>query len=217
MSEEQQSPAEAREAAAIRRRWITLGEVLAVLAVLISGLTFWNSYTERSTAEAERAAEKRQSAAKAETLVLRAEAGRNGARLRLTALDARQAIQSQTLTFPSALGLRRIDTLADPRIETRWFDDELKRARKAAGAEKIRVGDARLPIAILTRFVVDGDSHTDSAIYDIGYRVDDGLLGSRIELRGLSLVEQVPGGAAQARLDALWRARQPTSSSSPKK
>ena len=39
---------QAAEAAAIRRRWITLGEVLAVAAVLISALTFWNSYQERS-------------------------------------------------------------------------------------------------------------------------------------------------------------------------
>jgi hypothetical protein len=30
------------EAAAIRRRWITLGEALAVIAVVISGLTLFN-------------------------------------------------------------------------------------------------------------------------------------------------------------------------------
>ncbi len=35
---------QAAEAAAIRRRWINLGEVLAVIAVLISALTLWNSY-----------------------------------------------------------------------------------------------------------------------------------------------------------------------------
>ncbi|HEX8061853.1 MAG TPA: hypothetical protein VF535_01415 [Allosphingosinicella sp.] len=43
MSEDRQSQAERREAAAIRRRWITLGEILAVIGVLISALALWSS------------------------------------------------------------------------------------------------------------------------------------------------------------------------------
>src|SRR5215212_12163989 len=101
---EGESPAQAAEAAAIRRRWITLGEILAVIAVLISGLTLWNSYSERSSAEAERAAEKKEEAARSQALVLKAE-GR-GKRLSLAALDPAQAIQSQTIAFPSPLGVR---------------------------------------------------------------------------------------------------------------
>ena len=73
---EKQTPAQA-EAAAIRRRWITLGEILAVVAVMISGLTFWNSYSERTASEAERAAEKdaaadeeRKAAERSQTLLL---------------------------------------------------------------------------------------------------------------------------------------------------
>ncbi|KRC81277.1 hypothetical protein ASE13_02410 [Sphingomonas sp. Root241] len=34
--------ARAAESAAVRRRWITLGKVLAVIAAVISGLTLWN-------------------------------------------------------------------------------------------------------------------------------------------------------------------------------
>src|SRR3546814_20351205 len=63
---EKQTKAQAAEAAAIRRRWITLGEIVAVAALIISGLTFWNSYSERTASEAERAAEKA-AAAEAET------------------------------------------------------------------------------------------------------------------------------------------------------
>lgn len=85
---DRQTPAQAAEAAAIRRRWITLGEVLAVAAVAISGLTFWNSYQERTRAEAERAAEKAEAASKAATLVLRAERADGGERLRLASVDA---------------------------------------------------------------------------------------------------------------------------------
>ena len=36
-------PVEKHEAARARRRWLTLAEILGVAAVLISGLTLWNS------------------------------------------------------------------------------------------------------------------------------------------------------------------------------
>jgi hypothetical protein len=113
---DRESPAQVAEAAAIRRRWITLGEILAVLAVVISALTFWNSYQERSSAEAQRTAEKKEKSAKAQTLMLKASGG--GSSLDLVPLDPEQAIQSQTIRFPSALGLSAIETV-DPRIEAR--------------------------------------------------------------------------------------------------
>ena len=69
---EPETPQQRAEAAAIRRRWITLGEILAVAAVVISGLTFWNSYQERSSAEAEKAAAKQAKSQKAQTLILSA-------------------------------------------------------------------------------------------------------------------------------------------------
>ena len=40
-----------------RLRWITLGETVAIAAVAISGLTFWNSYQDRRDARAEKAVE----------------------------------------------------------------------------------------------------------------------------------------------------------------
>ena len=54
-----ETPAAKAEAARIRRRWLTLGEILAVAAVAISGLTFWNSYSERRHTEEARVAESR--------------------------------------------------------------------------------------------------------------------------------------------------------------
>lgn len=202
-----QSPEEKKEAAAIRRRWITLGELLAVAAVVISGLTFWNSYRERSGAEAERAAdarekqaEKGREAAKAQILMLKASG--SGKRLSLAALDADQAIQSQTLLFPSALARKPID-MVDPRIEAGWVEDAAKKAGKQAKG----AGDARLPVAITTRFIAGGETHSDSAIYDIGYRLDEGLLDTDVELLGLSLVRRVKSPQAQRSLDELWAGR----------
>ena len=49
------TPLERAEAARVRRRWINLGELVAVLALVISALTLWNSYRERTTNEAEHA------------------------------------------------------------------------------------------------------------------------------------------------------------------
>jgi hypothetical protein len=53
--------------------------------------------------------------------------------------------------------------------------------------------------------------HRDSAIYDIGYRVEGGGLfgGHRVRMRGISRIAGVPAAGLQARLDALWRSRQP--------
>ena len=207
MSEDRQTQAERSEAAAIRRRWITLGEILAVIAVLISGLTLWNSYSERSATQAERAASKKQEEARSQALVLRAE-GR-GKKLSLTALDPGQAIQSQTIAFPSPLGLRPVQALVEPRIEAGWIKAAIKKAHASDGDGK-PMGDPRMPVAITTRFVNGGRSYSDVSIYDVGYRREGNLLGgSEIELLGLSLVERSSAGSAAVRLDSLWRERNP--------
>jgi len=57
----------------------------------------------------------------------------------------------------------------------------------------------------------DGAMHRDSAIYDIGYRVEGGGLfgGHKVRMRGISRVETASPRGVQARLDAIWRSRQP--------
>ena len=205
---EPETRSQAAEAAAIRRRWITLGEILAVIAVVISGLTLWNSYTERSASQAEKAQEKQRRATLSKALVLKAQGG--GKRMALTALDPAHAIQSQTIAFPATLGVKTIETLIEPRIEADWIKEAAKKARQAgaAGAADKASGDLRLPVAISTRFVTGGETYTDVAIYDVGYRREDSLLGgSDVELLGLSRVEGVTGAKAQARLDAIWASR----------
>jgi hypothetical protein len=196
---------QAAEAAAIRRRWITLGEILAVIAVLISGLTLWNSYQERSSSEAERAAEKKQQAAKSQALVLRGDGGRK--KMVLTAVDSGHAVQSQTILFPSALGVDPVEDLVEPRIEAGWIKEAAAKARKAGGGDR-DAEDRRMPVLITSRFVSGGQTYSDSAIYDVGYRREGNLLGgSEIDLLGISLVERVKPATGRARLDSLWKAR----------
>jgi hypothetical protein len=116
-------------------------------------------------------------------------------------------VQSLDIAFPGPLGVDRISGLVEPRIEAGWVKDAAKKARDAAGKDK-EARDSRMPVAITTRFVSEGETHTDAAIYDVGYRREGSLLGgSEVDLLGLSLVERVAAKDAQARLDALWRER----------
>ena len=205
-----QTPSEKAEAAAVRRRWINLGEILAVVAVLISGLTLWNSYTERSHAEAEKSSEEKKAVAKAATLLLKAEPSSSGDRLTLTPIGAEQSIQTQTVLFPSAIGVTQVDTTGDARIEAGWFEDGLKKARKAAARKDVTAGDERLPVAITSQFIADGTTLTDVALYDVGYALEGRFLGgSKLRLRGLSRIGRGDVKTAQARIDAIWKGRQP--------
>ncbi len=197
------------EAARIRRRWINLGEVLAVVAVGISALTFWNSYSERAhTEEKEARAEQRQSEA-AGAIVLGAAADKDGRTLTLTALRDDQRIQGQTINFPPALGLGAVETTGEARIEADWFENALKAARKAAGAKPETLGDLRLPVLVTTRFVADNKVRTSRAYYEIGYRIEGGtfLSGTDVRMTGLSLIGAAGTKTDLKRLDTLWRAR----------
>ncbi|WP_199554237.1 hypothetical protein [Sandaracinobacteroides hominis] len=200
-----EAKAQAAEAAAIRRRWITLGEVLAVVAVVISALTLWNNWSERSDSEAMKAADAHKQSRRAVTMVL-VSSSVGGSELALTPASSEQSVQSQTILFPSALEVDPAETTGEPRIEAGWFQSELKKARNAAGLPDNSRGDERLPVVITTRFLVDGETHEDVALYDIGYSVSGRLLtGHDVTLRGVSLVSRVKAGDAQAKLDARWK------------
>lgn len=206
---EKQTPSQAAEAAAIRRRWLTLGEILAVVAVVISGLTFWNSYRERTSSEADRAAEKaaekaasEKEAARSRNLLLTGRVADGGRRLALGPADGGQTIQSLTIRFPGALEAGPVDAV-DPRIEAEWVEE----AAEAAGMDKTGSGDLRIPVAITAEFVSGGETFTDTAIYDVGFGLDGGLLDTDVRLSGLSRIEQARAQNAQARLDAIWKAR----------
>ncbi|TGX46584.1 hypothetical protein E5A74_03740 [Sphingomonas naasensis] len=184
---------------------MTLAEVLAVVAVLISGLTLWNSWSERSDSKAVKTAEAERASARAATLVLIV-ADRGERALSLKPAAAEQSVQSQTITFPTPLGAAPAQTTGEPRIEAGWFEGALKKAREAAGLPDNSRGDEQLPVVIRTRFLVDGEPHDDVALYDIGYTISGRLLaGHNVKLRGLSLVSRLNDVDAQTKLDARWK------------
>lgn len=184
----------------MKMRWLTLGETVAIAAVVISGLGLYNSWNR-----AETPAPAVGSARKASPLTLRATAQGDGARLVLSPVSAAQVVQSQTIAFPKALGVAPIETTGDPRIEAGWVDAPL---RRAAAAKDPGAGDRRVPVLITTRYIEDDAEKTDTAIYQLGYALSEGGLfgGRHVRLRGLSLAQR---GAAdgQKRIDAQWEAR----------
>lgn len=199
-----ETPEEKREAAKIRRRWITLGELLAIAALAISGLTLWNSYKERANSETERAALAQKADAKARTLVLKAQVAGGGDMLALAPIDSDQAIQGQTILFPKALGLAPIETTGDARIEADWFANALRKARDKETAHA--AGDRRLPVAITTRYVSGDAPLIDTAVYAIGYGFEGRFLGGdAVKLKGLSLIRHTRASDAQKALNSAWK------------
>jgi len=206
MSDEAESRAKDRaEAAKVRKRWITLGEVLGVAAVLISGLTLWNNWNDRRETKAEKAATEQRASAKVAKLVLvAADGGKQTLALKPAAPE--QSVQSQTILFPTALDVSPAATTGEPRIEGGWFEHALVKAREAAGLPDNSRGDERLPVVIVTQYLADGDPHDDVALYDVGYTISGKFLGGHsVTLRGISLVAKVKRDHAQAKLDARWK------------
>ncbi len=201
-SAETTTPSEAAEAAAVRRRWITLGEFVAVAGLVIAGLSLWTSWEERRDAREVRA-EERAAAREA----ARAAASRSG--LIATATNGRSiafrgvdcALQSTDIRFPKALGVAPQGTVTVHAIDAAWFDRALLRLTDG-GADR-RQG--RLPVLIDSVCTGSTGNRQESAIYDIAWRIEPRLFGRVVRLRGMAIRERTANHReGAARLDALW-------------
>ena len=183
------------QAARTRRRWISIGETVGILALIISGISLWDAHQERAESRAAAAQVKPVHVA---PLVLTATADPAGKTLRIASPNPDRVIQTQTIVFPAALDLASVDTVGNPRIEADWFAGAL---RKAVGDDR---GPGRLPIGVVTRYTDGGVDREDTAIYEIGHGWRSRLLQSDVPaLEGISLVARTPRDL-QARLDARW-------------
>jgi hypothetical protein len=186
-----------------RRRWLSIGETVGILALLISGISLWDSHQERVET---RAAASKPKPVHVAPLVLTASADAEGDMLRLASPNADRVIQTQTIVFPKALDLASVDTVGNPRIEADWFASTL---RSAVGDDR---GKGRLPIGIITRYTDNGTDREDVAIYDIGHGWRSRLLQRDVPvLEGITLVSRAPKDL-QATLDSRWTKRHPPQS-----
>lgn len=191
------------EAAATRRRWITLGEIVAVTAVVISGLTFWNSWSERQDAaaerQAERAAESKEKAASSAVL-LTGSVEDDGAMLTLS--DPAHRIQQIEVRFPKALGVGPQTSVLEPQIQADWIAAPMLKLTDG-GADR---REGRLPVAITASYWDADVQRTSTAIYDLVWRTEPRTLqGRTLKLRGVILRERVTNDG-QSRIDGMWKA-----------
>jgi hypothetical protein len=194
---------EAKPAPAPRRRqgfWLTVSEIVGVLALIIAGLNFWEG---RRQHDEEAAREKARSQA-AVAFVAVGEADAEGRAIDLRPLKAGQAIQSQRYDFPHDVLDHPVDIAAErPRIQADWIAGGLKRALDAAHAKP--TGEARLPVVVETAYVEDGDSQSDVSLYRIGFAWKRGFLGGwQIRLQGIALARRNLAGDPAKALETRW-------------
>ncbi|HEU0066009.1 MAG TPA: hypothetical protein VFQ57_02085 [Sphingomonas sp.] len=204
MSEADDTPEARAEARAIRRRWISIGELVAVVGVIIAALTLWNSWHERRDAEhvrrdERRAAREADAAQRRQVGLIATDAGGDTLGFKAVACE----LQASDVTFPKALGVAPKFTAASHAIRADWFAKPL--LTLTDGGADTREG--MLPILIKSRCIGGDGPRAETAIYDIAWRTEPRVLrGRTVKLRGLVLHEQ--GGTA-ARLDALWVQEKP--------
>ena len=182
--------------------WLTVGEVVGVLALVIAGLNFWES-RQQHLDDVRRVQAQTQAAS---AFVAVGEADRQGRFVSLRALKASQAIQTQRYRFPGEVLDHPVEITAErPRIEADWIAGGLKRVLDEGHASG--AGEARVPVVMQTVFVEDGDTRTDVSLYQLGVAWKRGFLGARqIRLTGLALAKRGLAGDPAALLQSRWSA-----------
>jgi hypothetical protein len=185
------------------RLWLTLGEGVAVVAVIIAGLNYWDSHRARID-EARRDATQAQQASMAQVLVLQAQVASGGRLLALKPVDPGQVIQSQRYVFPRAVLDHAVDvTAAAPGIDAGWIAQGLARALDTGHVKG--EGRARVPVAVVTTYLESGQSKEDRSIYLVGYAWKRRFLGGRdISLQGIAFRGRTGAGDPQAAVDRAW-------------
>jgi hypothetical protein len=192
---------ERAEAAATRRRWVSLAELVGVAGLIIAAISLWMSWSDRRADVADKQAEQAIES-KARTLVtISGAVEHDGETIKLG--DAAHPLHDVEVTFPSALGVSPQSGLLGPKIDSNWFDDQL-----LALSDKTHQG--RLPVILAATYWDGNVKRTDRAIYEITWisvaRTAAFLRGRKLKMRGLVLSDR---NATPARLEAAWARLKP--------
>ena len=192
-------------------RWLSLAELVGIVALGIAGLSYWDTHRERTQEAGERAAAAKAQQAEAragvlkQTFLMTGAPDSDGDKIRLATVHPDQVIQTQTVWFPSAIRADSVETTGNPRLDAVWIEGGLHKALSAAGGT---AKQGRMPVGVLTVFIEDGETKTDRAVYQLGYSLHPRMLRSdKLELEGLSLARRGVAGELQKAADTLWTAR----------
>ena len=154
-----------------RRRWINLGEGVAVIGLIISGLALWNSWSrdDRPAVVVEHA--------RAIPLALRGKVEDDGKRLAIAPVEAGHALESLTMTVA---GKPPVDLGSDPSLSAGAVEALLPGSKKE--------GSGIVQATLDARYIEAGTERRSSARYRLGYHwVSAGILGGHsLRLTGLT-------------------------------
>ena len=158
-----------------RRRWIALGEVIAIAALIVSALGVWIAWKGSSNDQPTRVVEQREQI----PLTLRGTVERDGRELVIAPVEQSHAIESLTLTVA---GASPIELGSDGTLD----------ASDIEGAVKGKDGGDKdthsISVRIAARYVEMGADRKGGGTYVLRYRWEGGgLLGGRsLRFVGLS-------------------------------
>jgi hypothetical protein len=149
-----------------RRRWITLGEVIALLALAVSAAGVWLTWKTSGDDKPTTVVEKRQPI----PLTLRGKAQNDGRNLTIEPVEPSHALESLTLTIK---GASPIEIGSDGEIDASDVQAAIKDKDEAKGAHSV-------PVRIEARYVEMGKDRRGGGSYVLRYRWEGGgLFGGR--------------------------------------
>ncbi|HMI40110.1 MAG TPA: hypothetical protein VK485_02620 [Sphingomicrobium sp.] len=156
-----------------RLRWLTLGEIIAVVAVAISALGLWKSWNSGNQPTA--VVEQRQPIA----LTLRGKAEDDGRKLEITPVEQSHALQSLAIGLPGRAS--PINVGSDGQLSASDLESAVsKKAEDGKGTHRLRV-------RIQADYVEAGAARHASHDYVLTYRWEGGGLFGGRSLRFVSL------------------------------
>lgn len=198
------TPTERAEARAIRKRWVTLAEIVAVAGLLISAGSLWMSWSDRRADDQEKRVEKTADSHSRALVLLVATPEHGGEQLALK--DAAHDVQSVDIRFPKTLGLAAQNSILSPHVAAGWIEAAVLEATKGGPDKR----EGRLPVLISASYWDADQQRTDTAIYDLVWETEGRFLrGRTLKLKGMMLRERT---ASSARLDAIWATEKPRTS-----
>lgn len=158
-----------------RRRWITFGELIALAALIVSGLGVWISWKSSGEDKPTRIVEQRQSI----PLTLRARREDDGGTLQISPVEPGHALESLKIAIPGALP---IEVGSDGELSASDVESALK-----AHENEPKDKTLSLRVRIDARYVEAGKEKRSSGAYTLRYVwKGGGLFGGRsLRLIGL--------------------------------
>ncbi len=159
-----------------RRRWISLGELIALGALIISALGLWITWKSNDRPAEDkptRVVEERT----AIPLSLHAKADDDGQSLTISPIEQTHALDSASLTIE---GAPPIDIGSDGKLDASSIESAIKSKDENKGAHSV-------PVRITARYVEAGKDRTGGGRYVLRYRWEGGGLFGGRSLRLVSL------------------------------